>query len=107
VTVGDQVVRALKGLDGRRGRVSERAVDDDSPAALVEQPLGIPETTAERIASGDPRPSLEERYATLANYTALATAAANTLVAQLLLLPSDAAAAIQSATKQAQKAGLN
>jgi hypothetical protein len=64
-------------------------------------------TKTQRGGTGDPRPSLEERYATLANYTALATAAANTLVAQRLLLPSDAAAAIQSATKQAQKAGLN
>jgi hypothetical protein len=64
-------------------------------------------TKTQRGATGDPRPSLEERYATLANYTALATAAANTLVAQRLLLPSDAAAAIQSATKQAQEAGLN
>lgn len=63
-------------------------------------------TKAQRGASGDPRPSLEERYGTLANYTALATAAANSLVAQRLLLPSDAVAAIQSATNQAQQAGL-
>jgi alpha/beta hydrolase family protein len=63
-------------------------------------------TKAQRGAAGDPRPSLEERYGTLANYAALATSAASQLVAQRLLLPSDAAAAIQSATQQAQQAGL-
>ncbi len=61
-------------------------------------------TKAQRM--GDPRPSVQERYGTLAAYTALATAAANSLVSRRLLLPSDAAAAIQSATNQAQQAGL-
>jgi hypothetical protein len=64
-------------------------------------------TKAQRMQSLDPRPSLQERYGTLANYTALATAAANKLVSQRLLLAPDAAAAIQSATNQAQQAGLN
>jgi len=63
-------------------------------------------TKVQRAATGDPRPSLEERYGTLANYTALATAAANSMVTQRLLLPSDVATAIQSATNQAQQAGL-
>jgi hypothetical protein len=63
-------------------------------------------TKGERVATGDPRLSLQERYGTLAHYTNLATAAANKLVAQRLLLQSDAAAAIQSATSQAQQAGL-
>jgi len=61
-------------------------------------------TKAQRM--GDPRPSVQERYGTLAAYTALATATANSLVSRRLLLPSDAAAAIQSATNQAQQAGL-
>ena len=61
---------------------------------------------AQRMQSGDSRPSLEERYGTVANYTALATAAADKLVAQRLLLAEDEAAAIQSATNQAQQAGL-
>src|SRR5215472_1789278 len=61
---------------------------------------------AQRMQSGDSRPSLEERYGTLANYTALATAAADKLVAQRLLLAEDESAAIQSATNQAQQAGL-
>jgi hypothetical protein len=63
-------------------------------------------TKVQRGATGDPRSSLEERYGTPTNYTALAMAAANRLVAQRLLLSTDAAAAIQSATMQAQQAGL-
>jgi alpha/beta hydrolase family protein len=63
-------------------------------------------TRAQRMQSGDSRPSLEERYGTLANYTALARAAADKLVALRLLLAEDEAAAVQSATNQAQQAGL-
>jgi hypothetical protein len=73
---------------------------------LIGSYMPFPVTKAQRIATGDPRRSLEERYGSLANYTALATAAANSLVTQRLLLPSDAAATIQSATSQAQQAGL-
>jgi hypothetical protein len=47
-------------------------------------------TKAERIAKGDPRPSLEERYGNLLNYYSLAVQAANKLVAQRLMLPEDA-----------------
>jgi hypothetical protein len=47
-------------------------------------------TKAERIAKGDPRPSLEERYGNLANYYALAVKAANQMIEDRLLLPEDA-----------------
>jgi hypothetical protein len=63
-------------------------------------------TLAQREASGDPRLSLQERYGTLAAYTAVATQAAQHLVHQGYLLPSDQAAAIASAVSQAQQAGL-
>lgn len=63
-------------------------------------------TKAQRQQSGDTRLSLQERYGTLAHYTALATAAADQLVRAGLLLASDEAAAIQSAANQAQQAGL-
>lgn len=63
-------------------------------------------TKAQRVQSGDHRPSLQERYGTLADYTKLATAAAEDLVSRRLLLKSDRAAAIQSATNQAQQARL-
>ena len=64
-------------------------------------------TKSQRTQNGDLRPSLQERYGTLAVYTKLATAAAEALVREGLLLSSDKAAAIQSATNQAQQAGLN
>jgi hypothetical protein len=47
-------------------------------------------TKAERLAKGDPRPSLEERYGNLSNYYSLAVQAANRMVAERLLLPEDA-----------------
>ncbi|HEY3150504.1 MAG TPA: alpha/beta hydrolase domain-containing protein [Candidatus Binatia bacterium] len=46
-------------------------------------------TQAERLAAGDPRPSLQERYPTHADYVAKVTAAADSLVKQRLLLPED------------------
>jgi Alpha/beta hydrolase domain len=54
-------------------------------------------TQAQRLAAGDPRPSLAERYPTHADYVAKVTAAANSLVAQGFLLPQDAALAISQA----------
>jgi hypothetical protein len=47
-------------------------------------------TKAERTASGDPRPSLEERYGTHENYVAVVKSAAARLVRERLLLPDDA-----------------
>ena len=47
-------------------------------------------TKAERLASGDPRLSLEERYPTAAVYYAAAVKQASDLVKQRLLLPEDA-----------------
>jgi hypothetical protein len=48
------------------------------------------DTKANRLAAGDPRPSLEERYGTAAGYNCMVTNAINTAVAQGFLLPSDA-----------------
>ncbi len=48
-------------------------------------------TRAERLAAGDPRPSLDERYGTHAGYVTAVRAAAARLVAQRFLLPDDAA----------------
>ena len=52
-------------------------------------------TKAERLASGDPRLSIEERYPSLAAYYAAATGRAAELVKQRLLLPEDAARLIK------------
>jgi len=54
-------------------------------------------TSAERLGSGDPRPSIQERYTDQAGYVAAVTAAANDLVAKRFLLQVDADAAIAKA----------
>jgi hypothetical protein len=54
-------------------------------------------TKAQRQASGDPRPSLEERYGTHDGYVAAVTAATVELAARGFLLPQDAQAAIAAA----------
>jgi hypothetical protein len=54
-------------------------------------------TQAERLANGDPRPSLEERYGTHEGYVAAVRAATEQLVAERLLLPDDAARLISAA----------
>ncbi len=54
-------------------------------------------TATARTASGDPRPSLDERYGSHAGYVAAVTAAVNALEAQRLLLPTDAQAYISTA----------
>jgi hypothetical protein len=55
-------------------------------------------TKAQRLASGDPRPSLQELYGNTAGYVAAVTAAVNSLVSERLMLPSDATGAISNAT---------
>ncbi len=54
-------------------------------------------TRHERGAAGDPRPSLEERYASRDDYVAKVEAAAEALVAERLLLPADAARYVTAA----------
>jgi hypothetical protein len=54
-------------------------------------------TTTERLAAGDPRPSLEERYGAQEGYVQTVAAAAGRLVAERLLLPEDAERAIRAA----------
>ncbi len=58
-------------------------------------------TKAERLASGDPRFSLEERYRDHAGYVAAVTAAAANAVAQGFLLQADADALIAQAAASA------
>jgi hypothetical protein len=53
--------------------------------------------TKQEEATGDPRPSLAERYGTRAAYVAAVEAAAAALVAERLLLPADAAAYVKAA----------
>jgi hypothetical protein len=55
-------------------------------------------TKAQRLSSGDPRLSLQERYANTAGYVSAVTAAVNSLVSQRYMLTSDTAGAITNAT---------
>jgi hypothetical protein len=56
-------------------------------------------TKAERIANGDPRPSLQERYGTHDAYVGRVRAAADAMVAARLLLPDDAAKIVSAAER--------
>jgi len=58
-------------------------------------------TLAQRQAANDPRPSLEERYPTHADYVSKVTAAANSLVDRRLLLQEDATFLINRANTAA------
>jgi hypothetical protein len=58
-------------------------------------------TKAERLANGDPRLSLEERYGTHAAFVAKVREAANRLVAGRYLLPDDAARILAEAEASA------
>jgi Alpha/beta hydrolase domain len=59
------------------------------------------QTKAQRLAVGDARPSLEERYPTHKVYVDKVTAAANSLVQQRFLLPEDATSIIAAANAAA------
>jgi Alpha/beta hydrolase domain len=59
--------------------------------------IPFPATKAERIATGDPRLSIEERYPTKDVYLAAFKKAADDLVAKRFLLPDDADALVKSA----------
>jgi hypothetical protein len=54
-------------------------------------------TKAERLASGDPRRSLEERYHSQDEYVQLVSSAANKLVQEGYLMQADADAMIKQA----------
>lgn len=56
-------------------------------------------TRAERLAAGDPRLSLEERYGNHEGYVTRVRSAADELVSRRLMLPEDAAAIIAEAEK--------
>jgi hypothetical protein len=61
------------------------------------QKLDFAKTRAARLAAGDPRPSLEERYADHATYVGLVTRAAQALREQRFMLEEDVRATIAAA----------
>jgi hypothetical protein len=54
------------------------------------QMIGFPRTKAERVATGDPRPSIEERYASADAYASAAKRAIDDLVAKRYMLQEEA-----------------
>jgi len=65
----------------------------------IGQRIPFASTRADRERTGDPRPSLEERYPSHDNYVAQVTRAAQALVEQRFLLPEDADHYIQDAQR--------
>jgi hypothetical protein len=63
-------------------------------------------TKADRIASGDPRPSVEERYPSLMAYTAQATKAIDDMVAKRFMLKEDVDSNVTRLTQAGRAAGL-
>jgi hypothetical protein len=63
-------------------------------------------TLADRLASGDPRPSIQERYSTVGSYYFAASAIAKRLVAQRYLLLDDAVRVTNQALSQMTASGL-
>jgi hypothetical protein len=56
---------------------------------------------ADRLAARDPRPSLEERYRTHADYVSAVTAAADSLLGRRLLLQEDRDSIVSAAAAAA------
>ena len=56
---------------------------------VVGSAIPLPVSREERIASGDPRPSIQERYASREEYLGRVRAAADHLVSEGYLLPED------------------
>ncbi len=82
------------GWNPRRAGFAEGALYDVTGSYI---PLAA--TRAERLASGDPRLSIEERYPTHEAYVSQVSRAANRLVEERLLLEEDAKQIIEEATR--------
>jgi hypothetical protein len=70
---------------------------EDQMCSLQGSYIPFARTQAERLAAGDPRLSLEERYGTHAGYVAAVRTATQRLVRERLLLPDDAARLVAEA----------
>lgn len=68
--------------------------------SFVGSTLPFATTKAQRTASGDPRPSLEERYSSKADYVSKVQTAAEALVKQRLLLEEDVKVYVSAAQAQ-------
>ncbi|MCP3987134.1 MAG: hypothetical protein GY723_22335 [bacterium] len=84
-------------LTGWNLRTAEFTEDDYCDLCGMTIPLF--ETVAERLAAGDPRPSLEELYQSHGGYVRRIVKAAHTLRAQRLMLQEDVARVIVEAAQ--------
>ncbi|HEV3057383.1 MAG TPA: alpha/beta hydrolase domain-containing protein [Vicinamibacterales bacterium] len=73
----------------------------------VGQKIAFPKTKADRLASGDPRLSIEERYPSLAVYISKVKAAIEDLVARRLMLREDAPLALDRLVNEARRMGVS
>ena len=69
------------------------------------QMIAFPKTKAERLASGDPRLSVEERYPSFSVYATKVKNAVDDMVGQRLMLPEDAQPAIDRLLRAGQATG--
>lgn len=72
----------------------------------VGQRIPFAKTKADRLGSGDPRLSIEERYRSMADYTAKVKNAVEELVARRFMLREDASPVLDRLVKAAQSAGV-
>jgi hypothetical protein len=70
------------------------------------QYIPFPQTAAERMATGDPRLSVQERYGNFSAYYYTLKNAIEKMVAQRMLLPADSATAFNAGLQRALNAGL-
>jgi hypothetical protein len=77
--------------------------DDGCEAAG--QMVAFPKTKAERLASGDPRLSIGERYPSISVYSAMIKKAIDEMVAKRLLLREDAQAVLNRLMQAAEATG--
>ena len=68
--------------------------------------IAFPKTKADRLASGDPRLSVEERYPSFSMYAAMVKNAVEDMVAKRLMLREDAQPAIDRLLKAGQATGV-
>jgi hypothetical protein len=69
------------------------------------QMIAFPKTKADRLASGDPRLSVDERYPSFSVYAAKVKNAVENMVTQRLMLPEDAQPAIDRLLRAGQATG--
>ncbi|MBI5607039.1 MAG: hypothetical protein HY879_27225 [Deltaproteobacteria bacterium] len=89
-----QVAVPIATYSGRNTRAEGFAQDD--LCSIQGSYIPFAKTKAERITNNDPRPSLEERYTDNVVYQTKLKAMADKLVAERLLLPSDAASIVKN-----------